>query len=165
MFVYLPVVYQWLYLSILRSLPSNRSLHHIAPSLRLFIPSSLQVYRHFFFSEGSACDICAWSHLPLCGSVFHGVYSPTTPAASFSRPLILSSSLIGCQWVQVYHHHPSPVGAAKSSESGQCSYIYGSCSVCCLFFCFGGGQPFHIVQSLTFRNSLGIPTAHLMTSN
>jgi hypothetical protein len=32
-------------------LPSNWYIHHIAPSLRLFIPNSPQAYRHFYFSR------------------------------------------------------------------------------------------------------------------
>jgi hypothetical protein len=51
----------------------------------------------------------------------------TAPIALFLRPLVPSGSLISCQLVQVYHHHHLPlVGAGKSSESGQCSYISGS---------------------------------------
>jgi hypothetical protein len=66
----------WLLISLL---PSNRSTCHIAPSLRLFILNSLQVYRHFFFCEGCACDICAQPHLPTPWVSFHGDYSQLLP--------------------------------------------------------------------------------------
>jgi hypothetical protein len=79
-----------------QSLLSSGSLHHIAPSLRLFVPNSLQAYRHFFFSEG-----CAWSHNPPHGSVFRGVCSPTGPTTPSLSPLIPSGSFIGWQSVQV----------------------------------------------------------------
>jgi hypothetical protein len=93
-----------------RSLHSNGSTRYIAPSLRLFVSNGLQAYRHFF-SEG-----CAWSHLPPCSSFFHGVYSPTAPAAPSLRPLVPSGSLIGCQSVQVYHRHPAfPIGGGKTT--------------------------------------------------
>jgi hypothetical protein len=40
----------------------------------------------------------------------------------------------------MYHHHLPPVGAAKISESGQCSYVYGSYVVVSgLLFLSGGG--------------------------
>jgi hypothetical protein len=35
-----------------------------------FVTNSLQAYRHFFFSEGYACDVFDRSHLPPRGSVF-----------------------------------------------------------------------------------------------
>jgi hypothetical protein len=52
----------------------------------------------------------------------HSDYSPTAPAAPFLRPCMPSGSLIRCQSVQVYPHHPAvPIGGgSKSSESGQC---------------------------------------------
>jgi hypothetical protein len=80
------------------SLPSNGSMWHVAPSLRLFVLNSLQVYHHFFFSEGCACDICNWSPLPwfLCDC---------SPAAPSSRLPVLSGSLIRREPVQVYHNH------------------------------------------------------------
>jgi hypothetical protein len=43
-----------------QSLPSNEPLCHIAPSLRQFFPYSLQVYRHFLFSEAFACDVSSF---------------------------------------------------------------------------------------------------------
>jgi hypothetical protein len=87
---------------------------------------------------------------------FHGVYSPTAPAAPSLRPLVLSGSLVRCQLVQIYHHHRSPVGAVKSSKSGQCSY-----SACCVLFCFRPGWLllnvltfiFHEVSTLRFMIS------------
>jgi hypothetical protein len=54
-------------------LPRSGYTCHTAPSLRLFVLNSLQAYRHFFFSEDCACNVCDWSHLPSCGSAFHGV--------------------------------------------------------------------------------------------
>jgi hypothetical protein len=95
------------------SLPSNRSVHHIAPYLRLFVL--------FFFSEGCACDVCDRSHLPSPWLGSHGDYPPTAPVAHSLRLLVPSRSMIRCQSVQAYRHHPPPVGAQKSSKSGQCS--------------------------------------------
>jgi hypothetical protein len=55
---------------------------------------------------------------------------------------------IRCQSVQVYQYHTTfPIGESISSESGQCSYISGSYSVCILFFRFGEGRLIHNVQS------------------
>jgi hypothetical protein len=117
------------------SLPSNGSIHHTAPYLRLSVPSSLKAYCHFYFSEG-----CASLPSPWLG--FHCDYPLTAPTAHSLRPLVLSGSMIRCQSVQVYRHHPSPVGACKSSESGQRSYIYvSSAVVSSLFFCFSGADP------------------------
>jgi hypothetical protein len=85
-------------------LSSNRYICHIASSLSLCIPNSLEPYRHFFFSEGGACDICDWSWLPSSWLGSYGNYS--SPAAVPSlRPLILSSSLIRSKLVRVYCHH------------------------------------------------------------
>jgi hypothetical protein len=68
--------------------------------------------------------------------------------------------LIGCQSIQVYHHHPVSTDRwSKTSESGRCSYISGSYSVCSLFFHFEGGRPLHNVQSVVFLNPLESPTA------
>jgi hypothetical protein len=80
-------------------LPSNRSIHHIAPSLRLFIWNSLQVYHHFFFSEGCDCD---QSHVPSPWLGSPSDYFPTAPSLrSFVR-----SDFIRCKLVHVYQHHP-----------------------------------------------------------
>jgi hypothetical protein len=95
-----------LYLIISRSLPSNDYTYHIAPSLRLFVPNSLQMYRHYFFSEGCACDVCDRSRLPSSWLGSHGDCSPTAVAAPFLRPLVPSSSLIRCEPVQMYPYHP-----------------------------------------------------------
>jgi hypothetical protein len=54
-------------------LPSNGCTCNIAPSLRLFVPNSLQAYRHFFYSEGCACNVCVRSHLPSRCSLFYAV--------------------------------------------------------------------------------------------
>jgi hypothetical protein len=82
-------------LFVLQSLPSNGSTCYSALSLRLFVPSSLRAYRHFFFSEDCAYDVCDWSLLPSLGLGAHGDYSPTAPAVPSLRPLIPSSSLKG----------------------------------------------------------------------
>jgi hypothetical protein len=155
-----------------KPLPSNVRLQYsslqascqIAPSLRLFVVNGLQAYHHFFFSEGCACNVCAWFHHPSHGSVFP--WSLTSLLSNCCRCYLLKtarpkSSLIGCQSVQVYHHHLPLVGAIKSSESGQCSYIYDSYSKAAsrLFFCFGGIQPLHYVRTLI------IQSAHFMTFN
>jgi hypothetical protein len=63
---------------------------HIAPSLRLLVPSSLQAYRHFLFSQGCARDVCDQPHLPSPWLSSHSDYSPTAPSL---RPLDQSSSL------------------------------------------------------------------------
>jgi hypothetical protein len=85
----------------------------------------------FFLSRG-LCLLRLWlasPSFPWLG-FFRGVYSPTAPAAP-------SGSLIRCQSVQVYHHHPVfPIGGGKTTSSGQCSYISGFYSVCSLFFLF-----------------------------
>jgi hypothetical protein len=41
-----------------RSLLSNGSTRYIAPSLRLFVPSTLEAYRHFSSSASCDCDVC-----------------------------------------------------------------------------------------------------------
>jgi hypothetical protein len=85
---------------------------------------------------------------------------------SLLRPLVLSSSLIGCQSVQVYPHHPAfPLGGSKSSESSQCSYISGFYPVCSLFFRFGGGQPLHNVLTFIFHSLIKVPTVFFTTSS
>jgi hypothetical protein len=83
--------------------------------------------------------------------VSYGDCSPTAPAAPSLRPLVPSCSHTRCQ---SDHHPPFPLGAGRRSESGQCSYISSSYSVCSLFFRFWGGWHIHNVQSLIFR----IPT-------
>jgi hypothetical protein len=70
----------------------------------------------------------------LVACLFHGVYSPTAPAAPSSRPLI------------------------QTTYSGQCSYISNYYSMCSLFFCFGGSRPLHNVRSLTSRSLTEDPT-------
>jgi hypothetical protein len=87
-------------------LPSNGSIHYIAPALRLFVANSLQVYHHFF-SKSCACDVFDQSHLSSLWLGSHGDYSPTAPAAPSSRLPVSSGFLIRGQSVQVYHHHPS----------------------------------------------------------
>jgi hypothetical protein len=76
---------------------------YIAPSLRLFVPNSLTVYHRSFFPEGSAPDVFLWFGLLFCGD-----YIPTAPTAPFLRVLVPSGSPVGCEPVQVYHHHSTP---------------------------------------------------------
>jgi hypothetical protein len=71
-----------------------------------YIAMGVQVYCHFFFSKGCACDVCDWSRLPSLWLSSHSDYSPTVPAAPSLRPLVLSGSLLRWELVQVYHHHP-----------------------------------------------------------
>jgi hypothetical protein len=98
--------------------------------------------------------------------IWHGDSSPTATAAPSLRPLVPSSSLIRCQPVQVcYHHHSFSLSAGKRFESGQCSSVSGSYSVCSLFFHFGGGQPLHNVQSLIFCSLMEVLTVFFANSN
>jgi hypothetical protein len=50
------------------------------------------------------CLWCLWSVSPS----FHGVHSRTAHTVPSLRPLIPNSSLIRCEPVRVYHHHPRP---------------------------------------------------------
>jgi hypothetical protein len=123
-----------------QSLPSEVSACHFAPSLRLFVPNSLQALRRLFFSECCAYDIRDRSRLPLwLGS--HGDYCPTAPSAPPLRSFVPSGFLIRCEQVQVHHHIPF---------RGLCFGRH--------FFRFGGGRPLHNVQ---MENS----TAGLATSS
>jgi hypothetical protein len=92
------------YLFVSRSLPINGATCHIAPSLRLFIPISLQACRHFFLSEGCTCDVCDRPRLPLPWLGSHGDDSPTAPVAPSLRRLAPRGSLIRCEPVHVYNH-------------------------------------------------------------
>jgi hypothetical protein len=100
-----------------KQLPSNgrllwfhhsgfRAPCHIAPFLRLFFPNDLQVYRHFFFPEGCACNVRDRSHLPPMARFFRDVYFAPAPLAPSLRTLVPSGSLIRSQSVQFFHHHP-----------------------------------------------------------
>jgi hypothetical protein len=146
-----------------QSLPSNRPIHHIAPSLRLFVPESLQVYRHFFFSEGCVCEVCDLSHLPSLWLTSHGDYSPTASAAPSLRLLILRGSLIKCQSRCTTIILLFSNSAGKISESGLCSYIFSSYSVCSLFFWFIGGWLLHNVLTLIFHGLMEVPSICFMT--
>jgi hypothetical protein len=81
------------HLLMLQSLTNNGSTCHI-------------VCCHFSFPEGFACDVCDRSCFPSPWLSSHGDYSPTAPVVHSLRQLIPSSSLMRCQVVQVYHHHP-----------------------------------------------------------
>jgi hypothetical protein len=93
-------------------LPSNGYTRHITPSLRLFVPKSLQAYRHFFFSEGCAFSFYDRSHLPSDGSAFRwklvGGSGSLQSLHSNARiilqikPRISSSTFFTIH----YHHHP-----------------------------------------------------------
>jgi hypothetical protein len=99
---------------------------HIAATLRLLVPSSVQTYRHFTLSEGT----CPWhvrsswrmalQYLTGTGtsSCFGGiqpsillgsVLTVTASAAHSTGSLVPSDSLLRCEAVQVYHHRP-PLG-------------------------------------------------------
>jgi hypothetical protein len=64
-----------------------------------------------------ATSVIALTFIPVAW-VFHGVHFPTAPSLKL---LVLSSSLIGCQLVQVYQYF-TPVDTAKSLEGGEWSY-------------------------------------------
>jgi hypothetical protein len=83
-----------------RSLPSNGSTCHIAPSLRLF-----EAYHHFFISEVCAYDVCDTPRLPSPWLCFHGDYSATATSTPSLRPLVPSGSLIRYEPVQMYQYH------------------------------------------------------------
>jgi hypothetical protein len=82
------------------------TIPHIAPSLRLFVPNSPSMCYRSFFSGVCTCDVtpsCKLSCFHSCG----GCYITATTAASL-RLLVPSSTLISCEPVQVYYHHPRP---------------------------------------------------------
>jgi hypothetical protein len=62
-------------LHVYEPLRSSRSTCYISHPLRLCIPHSLQAHCHFFFSEGSACDICDAPCLPSPCLSSYGNYS------------------------------------------------------------------------------------------
>jgi hypothetical protein len=145
-------------------------LSHTAPSLRLFVPSSLTV--------------CHLSFLPwavLATSVIgvsRGDHSPSAPSLDQHVP---SGSLISYQQVRVItvikifllssqslfqHNHPNfsshsltHISGGYNSLSGWCSHISGPYYVNDFFFRFGGGLPLHKVHFLILRN----PTVDLPT--
>jgi hypothetical protein len=104
-------------------------------------------------------SLIGFTFLPVA-RFFCCVYSPTAPTAHSLKPLLQAGYVIRCESVQVYHHH-LPVGAAKSA---QCTHMYGSYTVCHLFFSFGGGRPLHNVQSLIF-SLMDVPTICIVTSS
>jgi hypothetical protein len=67
---------------------SFQAAHHIASSLRLFVPNSLMVYHRSFSPEGSARDIFLWL------GIFSLCTVPTTTTAPSLCALVLSSILI-----------------------------------------------------------------------
>jgi hypothetical protein len=71
---------------------------HIAPFLRLFVPNSLTVYHPF--EDCLSAFSALWIGVP-CGGHFS-----TAITAPFLSALVPSSSLVGCQPVQVYYQHP-----------------------------------------------------------
>jgi hypothetical protein len=122
------------------SLPSNGSVRHSAPSLRLFVPTSIQAYRHFFLRAVPATCVLGFTSLPV---------------ARFARCLFFNRSR--CSLLKAARPdqipdkmRPGPGLSPSSCFPGQCSYIYRPYSVCHLFFRFGGGQPLHNVQSHSF---------------
>jgi hypothetical protein len=103
-----------------RSLPSNGSMWHIAPSLRLFVPNSLQVYHHFFFSEGCVCDVCDRSCLP-------SLWLGSCMIALQLLPPACLEQFRDKMWAGPGVPPPSiPVSSGKTSKSGRSSYISGS---------------------------------------
>jgi hypothetical protein len=96
---------------------------------------------------------------------FSGDYSPTTPAAPFLRPLVPSTSLIRCQSVQVYYHHPCFGRRGQKFWERPMLLHLQLLPVCSLFICFRGGRPLHNVQSLIFCSSMENSTAHFATSS
>jgi hypothetical protein len=94
-----------------RSLPSNWSMRYIASYQHTTISS---------FLRAVLVELCDQSHLPSPQLSSCRDYSWAAPAAASLRPLIPSSSLIRCQWVQVYYHHPS---------SSQCRHKFREWSV------------------------------------
>jgi hypothetical protein len=129
-------------------MPSNRSICHIPPSLRLIILTSLQAYCHFFFSKSCSCDICDWSHLPSLWLGSRDDYSPTVLTAPSSRSLVPSCSLIRCEPVQVYHHHLCSRAVLWTS-----------------LLSFQRGAPLHNVQSVTSCSPVEDLTICFTTSN
>jgi hypothetical protein len=81
-------------------------IHYISLSFRLFVPSSLTVCHRSLLSMVSANFHLAF--LPVARFSFSGDYSPTTTTAPSLMFLVSCSSLISCQPVQVYYHHPRP---------------------------------------------------------
>jgi hypothetical protein len=97
---------------------------------------------------------------------FHGDYSPTIPASPSLRLFVPNGSLIGCQSIQVYHHHPSfSISGGKTTYSGRCSYISGSYSVFSLFFRFREGRPLHNVLTFIFQILIEGSTLHYTISS
>jgi hypothetical protein len=84
--------------AVTESLLINGSTCYKASSLKLFISNSLRVYCHFFFFVGFACNVCDRPCLPSLWLGSHSDYPANSP----------SGSLIRCQPVQVYYHHPQP---------------------------------------------------------
>jgi hypothetical protein len=117
-----------------------RSSYHVAPSLRLFVPNGLKAYGHLLLSEGCACDVCAWFHLPSRGSVFLRCLLCSRFYCSFlkaSRPERLPNKL--------------SVDPGLSPSSRALVFPVPTL-VCSLFFRFGGDRLFHNVQSLIFES-------------
>jgi hypothetical protein len=88
-----------------------------------------------------------------------GVYSLTASDAPSLRPLVPSGSLIGCQSVQFYHHHPAfPIDEGRSYECGQCSLCFRLLLRCIwsrLSFRMGPTPPEYPV--IYFRNLMEVP--------
>jgi hypothetical protein len=131
------------------SFSSKGSTCHIASSLRLFVPNSLEAYGHFFFSEDFAYDVCDRLKLPTPRLVSHGDYSVTAPAVLSLRPLVPSSSLISYQAVQVYQHHPAFPRAVHLTS----------------LLSFRMSRQLNNSQSLTFRSPIENPTVHSSISS
>jgi hypothetical protein len=81
------------------------------------------------------------------------------------RPRVPRGSLLRCQSIQMYHHHPSPPpfgqNCLKWSVLPHFRLLLRVQSV----FPFQRGRPLHSVQSLTFRKPLEIPAARFTISS
>jgi hypothetical protein len=145
-------------------------IRYINHPFRPLVPSSLAVCRRSFF-VGSAPRVFVWYGFLFCRD-----YTPTANTAP---------SLRAARPERLPHKVPADPGASSSSRffyvflslflssksegkiilSSRCFYITGSCSVCSLFFRFGGRRPPHNAQSLTIRNAFDIQVGRFTNSS
>jgi hypothetical protein len=111
----------------------------------------------FLLSQGLCLrHLCLVSPSSPCLGL-HGVYSPTAPIAPSFRPLVLSGFLIGCQSVQVHHHHP-----AFLIDGGKLLRVAGAptslaLTVCAVFsFILEGADPLHNILMLIFHSLMEV---------
>jgi hypothetical protein len=75
-------------------------------------------YRHTAISSlpRAVFVTCDQSHLPSYDSFLLVITLQLLPLLPPLRPLVLSSSLIGCQSVQIYNHHSAlPISGGKTT--------------------------------------------------